>query len=61
MALVDVPKDETAIPRNSRARDGHAYDRLLKTVEALERNNMAIDSRTLKSYGYGSSTVETVF
>jgi integrase len=35
VALVDVPKDETAIPRNSRARDGHAYDRLLKTVEAL--------------------------
>jgi integrase len=61
VALVDVPKDETAIPRNSRARDGHAYDRLLKTVEALKRNEMAIDSRVLKSYGYGSSTVEQYF
>ena len=61
VALIDVPKDETAIPRNSRARDGHAYDRLLKTVEALKRNEMPIDSRVLKSYGYGSSTVEQHF
>jgi hypothetical protein len=61
VSLVDVPKDETVIPRNTKARDGHAYDRLLKTVDALKRNEMPIDSRTLKSYGYGSSTVEKYF
>ena len=61
VSLVDVPKDETIIPRNTKARDGHAYDRLLKTVEALQKNEMPIDSRVLKSYGYGSSTVEQYF
>ena len=61
VALVDVPRDEAAIPHNTKARDGHAYDRLLKTVEALKRNEMPIDSRMLKSYGYGSSTVEQYF
>ena len=61
VALVDVPRDEAAIPHNTKARDGHAYDRLLKTVEALKRNEMPVDSRVLKSYGYGSSTVEQYF
>jgi integrase len=61
VSLVDMPKDDTAIPRNTKARDGHAYDRLLKTVEALQKNDMVIDSRVLKSYGYGSSTVEQYF
>ena len=61
VSLVDVPKDETIIPRNTKARDHHACDRLLKTVEALQKNEMPIDSRVLKSYGYGSSTVEQYF
>ena len=58
VSLVDLPKDETIIPRNSKARDNHAYDRLLKTVEAMEKNGMPIDARALKGFGYGSSTVE---
>ena len=61
ISLVDVPKDETVIPRNSKSRDGHAYDRLLKTVEALQKNNMPIDARALKGLGYGSNTVEQYF
>lgn len=61
VSLVDVPKDEAEIPRNSKARDGHAYDRLLKTVEAFQKNNLPIDSRTLKAFGYGSATVDKYF
>ena len=61
VSLVDMIKDETVIPRNSKSRDGHAYDRLLKTVEALQKNNMTVDARTIKSYGYGSATIEQYF
>lgn len=48
----------TEIPRNTKARDGHAYDRLLLTVAALKRNNLSVSARILKSYGYGSNTIE---
>lgn len=61
ISLVDVPKDEAEIPRNSKSRDGYAYTRLLKTVEALQKNDLPIDSRALKSYGYGSATVDKYF
>ena len=51
-------QDRTVIPRNSKARDGHSYARLLKTVEALQNNFKPITARVLKSYGYGSKTIE---
>jgi len=59
ISIVDQPIIESNdIPRNTKSRDGHTLFRLLKTVEALEKNNMSVSARILKSYGYGSLIVD---
>jgi hypothetical protein len=50
--------DSSTIPRNTKARDGHALDRLLLTVAALRQRGIPISGPTLKKYGYGSNTID---
>lgn len=45
------------IPRNTNARDGQSFQRMLKTIQALEHNNIKVTTQELRSHGYGSKVI----
>ena len=55
------PPTAVEIPRNLKKRDGKSYERLLKTIAVMKKNNITPTSRNLKPLGYGSRVIEQYF
>ena len=56
---VDKVETFVDVPRNSKLRNGRVLDRLKKSVKVMETKNMDINSKTLRSLGYGTAVIKT--
>lgn len=55
--VIRLAVDPVAVPRNTKSRDGQAFQRMLGTIAALEHNNIKVTTQSLREYGYGAKVI----